>query len=90
MVGRLIKNILLLIIIGVLVGSCAPLKNPPYILVNGECQPTEKNVIKMIKIKNQTGIDYVWFECEWTPRKTMDSIIDVRLTMINNKMMKDY
>lgn len=84
------KNILLLFVIVVLMGSCGPLKNPPYTIVDGECQPTERNIINMIELKNQTGIDYVWFECEWTPRKTMDSIIDVRLTMINDKMMKEY
>ena len=84
------KKILLSMFVGFLVSSCGPLKNPSYLVVNGECQPTGRSISDMFKLKNQTGIDYVWFECEWTPRKKMDSIIDVRLTMINNKMVNEY
>lgn len=84
------KKILLLVVVGILVGSCGLFKDPSFTLIDGECYPTDKNVQKMIDLKNQTGVDYVWFECEWVSRKDADSIKTARQEMIFNQMLETY
>lgn len=75
------KKILLLVVVGILVGSCSLFKDPSfltYTLIDGECYPTDKNIKKMIVLEKQTGVEYAWFECEWVSREVVDSIKTAR------------
>lgn len=84
------KKTLLYLVATILVSSCVSLKEKNITYVNGECYPTNTYVDQMIKMRNQTGLEYVWFECEWVSQKEVDSIKDYRAELVYLKMLETY
>ena len=77
-------------ILGLILKSCFTTPPLNYYEENGECYPTLTNIQQMYDLKNETGVDYVWHDCDWISRSQRDSLWDVEFNRIWDEIVKKY
>ena len=76
--------------ISFLIISCVTREKLVYFDENGECYPTDFNIQKMIDKKNLTGLDYVWYDCQWLTHNHRDSLFQIKYDKVWRELIQEY
>jgi len=87
---QVLKKILFIFSLGFMFASCGTTKELVYLDENGKCYPTIKSIDQMYKKRTETGLSYVWFNCEWVTRAQRDSLSIIENDRIMNKLIQMY
>lgn len=68
------KKVFFILSLVLLTVSCVSEKPMVVVDANGECFPTIENINQMYMKRTETGLNYVWFNCEWVTRSQRDSL----------------
>jgi hypothetical protein len=84
------KKVFFILSLVLLTVSCVSEKSMVVFNENGECFPTIENIDQMYKKRIETGLKYVWFNCEWVTRAQRDSLSDIENDRIFEELILLY
>lgn len=70
--------------------SCKTKESLTYIDENGECYPTIESIDHMYLMRTETGLKYVWVNCEWVTHAQRDSLSLIENDRIMDKLIQSY
>jgi hypothetical protein len=70
--------------------SCKTKESLTYVDENGEFYPTIESIDQMYIKRDETGLSYVWFNCEWVTHTQRDSLSLIENERIFEKLIQNY
>lgn len=74
----------------IILNSCVTPTAMIYYTEDGECYPTLASIQMTHDLEKRSGVDYVWFNCQWVTPTQRDSLSEIEFNRIWDEIVKQY